>query len=270
MCQLLGMNCNVPTDIIFSFSKFVPRGGLTDHHKDGWGIAFFDGPCARHFVDQRPAIDSPLAELVQRWPIKSTNVIAHIRKATQGEVTLENCHPFTRELWGRYWVFAHNGNLKDFHPVLDGSFHPVGTTDSERAFCYLLQEMRREFGPEAPSSSDLTWFLQHHCHELAQYGTFNMLFSDGKAMYVHCSTDLHYIVRQPRFAHATLHDDELDVAFTTPVGPQDKVAIIATAPLTSDEIWCQMPPGQFMVFVDGVSSVAPCPRAGLERLAVMQ
>ena len=38
MCQLLGMNCNVPTDICFSFAGFRARGGLTDHHRDGWGI----------------------------------------------------------------------------------------------------------------------------------------------------------------------------------------------------------------------------------------
>ncbi len=42
MCQLLGMNCNVPTDIGFSFAGFRKRGGLTDHHEDGFGIAFFE------------------------------------------------------------------------------------------------------------------------------------------------------------------------------------------------------------------------------------
>ena len=42
MCQLLGMNCNVPTDIVFSFTGFATRGGRTDEHKDGWGIAFFE------------------------------------------------------------------------------------------------------------------------------------------------------------------------------------------------------------------------------------
>ena len=26
-------------------------------------------------------------------------MISHIRKATVGAVTLENCHPFVRELW---------------------------------------------------------------------------------------------------------------------------------------------------------------------------
>ena len=41
MCQLLGMNCNAPTDVTFSFRGFAQRGGNTDHHEDGWGIAFF-------------------------------------------------------------------------------------------------------------------------------------------------------------------------------------------------------------------------------------
>ncbi|BAY11041.1 glutamine amidotransferase class-II [Calothrix sp. NIES-2098] len=42
MCQLLGMNCNTPTDICFSFEGFSARGGKTDDHSDGWGIAFFE------------------------------------------------------------------------------------------------------------------------------------------------------------------------------------------------------------------------------------
>lgn len=49
MCQLLGMNCNVPTDICFSLAGFQARGGLTDVHRDGWGIAFFEHP-ARNFT----------------------------------------------------------------------------------------------------------------------------------------------------------------------------------------------------------------------------
>jgi predicted glutamine amidotransferase len=143
MCQLLGMNCNNPTDVTFSFRGFAHRGGRTDHHADGWGIAFFEDRGLRHFVDHLPACESPVAELIRRYPIQSRNVIAHIRKATQGHVNLQNCHPFVRELWGRYWVFAHNGDLKDFRPRLHGSFHPVGDTDSEHAFCWLMQELAK-------------------------------------------------------------------------------------------------------------------------------
>ncbi|CAG0967125.1 partial Putative glutamine amidotransferase YafJ, partial [Rhodocyclaceae bacterium] len=109
MCQLLGMNCNVPTDICFSFTGFQARGGATDVHRDGWGIAFFEGRGVRVFLDPRPSCESPVAELVRHYPIRSLNAIAHIRKATQGAVGLENTHPFMRELWGRYWIFAHNG-----------------------------------------------------------------------------------------------------------------------------------------------------------------
>ena len=139
MCQLLGMNSRLPASLTLSFTCFAQRGGATDHHADGWGIAFFEsdglspGKAARTFVDKESAATSPIARMLRTYPIKSHNVVAHVRKATVGAVTLENCHPFVRELWGRYWVFAHNGDLKDYAPSLHGSYKPVGTTDSELA-----------------------------------------------------------------------------------------------------------------------------------------
>ncbi|HTD04067.1 class II glutamine amidotransferase [Undibacterium sp.] len=257
MCQLLGMNCNTPTDIVFSFTGFATRGGRTDEHKDGWGIAFFEGSGVRHFVDHQAAVASPIAELIKRYPIKSKNVIAHIRKATQGQVTLENCHPFVRECWGRYWVFAHNGDLKNFSPVLDGPYRPVGNTDSELAFCYLLQEMRRHFGEAVPALADLTAFLQRVTEEIAAYGTFNMMLSNGEALFAHCSTKLHYIVRQYPFTTAKLSDEEVSVDFAEVTTPRDRVAVIVTEPLTNNETWIQFQPGQLKVFVDGAVCV-PC------------
>ncbi len=245
------MNCNTPTDIMFSFTGFALRGGNTDEHRDGWGIAFFEGNGVRHFVDHHAAVDSPLAELIKRYPIKSKNVIAHIRKATQGVVSLENCHPFVRECWGRYWVFAHNGDLKNFAPALDGVFLPVGSTDSETAFCYVMQEMRRRFVDQAPSTADLTVFLREICREIASYGTFNMTLSNGAALFVHCSTNLHYLVRQFPFTAASLADEEYEIDFTEVTTPDDRVAVIVTEPLTNNENWRQFLPGEFKVFVDG-------------------
>jgi predicted glutamine amidotransferase len=132
MCQLLGMNCNVPTDICFSFTGFQARGGATDVHSDGWGIAFFEGKGTRVFLDPQPSCTSPVAELVRHYPIRSKNVIAHIRKATQGAVGLENTHPFMRELWGRYWIFAHNGNLLRFRARARRQLR-AGRPDRQRA-----------------------------------------------------------------------------------------------------------------------------------------
>ena len=37
------MECNVPTDIVFSFSGLRQRGGKTGPHADGWGLAFYEG-----------------------------------------------------------------------------------------------------------------------------------------------------------------------------------------------------------------------------------
>jgi predicted glutamine amidotransferase len=251
MCQLLGMNCNVPTDIVFSFTGFALRGGRTDTHHDGWGIAFFEGAGVRHFVDHQAAVASPIAELIKRYPIKSRNVIAHIRKATQGVVALENCHPFVRELWGRYWVFAHNGDLKEFHPDINGAFRPVGSTDSERAFCYMLQELRRRFGDTAPPAGALQQAIAALAREIAAYGTFNLMLSDGAALYVHCSTHLHYIVRQYPFAQAHLSDEDVSVDFAQVTTPNDRVAVIVTQPLTANEQWTPFQAGEFKVFIDG-------------------
>jgi glutamine amidotransferase len=246
------MNCNVPTDIVFSFTGFHHRGGRTDTHHDGWGIAFFEGKGVRHFVDHQAAVASPIAELIKHYPIKSTNVIAHIRKATQGQVALENCHPFVRELWGRYWVFAHNGDLKQFEPVLDGPFRPVGNTDSEHAFCYLMQELRARFGDTPPPLAALTEALGELVRGIAAHGTFNMMLSDGTALFVHCSTKLCYVVRKYPFPTVCLSDEDLAVDFSEVTTPNDRVAIIVTEPLTTNETWTDFRPGELKVFIDGL------------------
>jgi predicted glutamine amidotransferase len=252
MCQLLAMNCNVPTDIVFSFTGFAHRGGRTDTHHDGWGIAFFEGAGVRHFVDHQAAIASPIAELIKHYPIKSLNVIAHIRKATQGKIALENCHPFVREMWGRYWVFAHNGDLKGFEPVLDGPYRPVGNTDSERAFCFLLQQLRDRFGDQVPALPVLRAAIADLVAVIARHGTFNMMLSDGTALFAHCSTKLCYVVRQYPFAAACLADEDLSVDFSQVTTPNDRVAIIVTTPLTTNETWMAFAPGELKVFVDGL------------------
>jgi predicted glutamine amidotransferase len=252
MCQLLGMNCNVPTDICFSFEGFSARGGKTDEHSDGWGIAFFEGKGCRIFLDAQPSVDSPIAEFVRRYPIHSTHVIAHIRKATQGEIALENCHPFRRELWGRYWVFAHNGNLPDFAPENSGAFQPVGNTDSEKAFCLILNTLRENFPNGKPALAKLYYVLLQVSQQLAAIGVFNYLLSDGEHFFAHCSSKLCYIVRQAPFAAAHLIDEDMTVDFSELTTPSDRVAVIATTPLTDNEVWTPIQPGELLVFQDGL------------------
>lgn len=257
MCQLLGMNCNVPTDICFSFEGFCARGGKTDEHRDGWGIAFFEGLGCRVFVDDQPSIDSPIAHMVQQYPIKSMNVIAHIRKATIGQVGLENSHPFKRELWGRYWVMAHNGDLKNFEYNSAGYHRPVGTTDSEQAFCLILETLCQAFPDRQPPLSELYPVLQSITDRIASYGIFNYLLSDGDHLFVHCSTRLNYLIRQAPFASAHLIDEDITVDFRDLTDAEDRVAIIATQPLTDNEVWTVISPGELLVFHHGNLSKIP-------------
>jgi glutamine amidotransferase len=245
------MNCNTPTDICFSFEGFRRRGGQTDVHRDGWGIAFFEGAGCRVFIDVQPSADSPVAELVKRYPIRSTNVIAHIRKATQGQVALENTHPFMRELWGRYWIFAHNGNLKDFGPELDGSFLPVGSTDSEQAFCLILQTLRQQFPLGPPGNEALFDVLVELTARIAAHGEFNFLLANGDFLLAHCASNLSYIVRQAPFAVAHLKDQDVSVDFSEVTTPHDRVAVIATLPLTDNEEWTTIAPQTLTLFVEG-------------------
>lgn len=251
MCQLLGMNCATPTDIDFSFRGFSQRAGVTSDHSDGFGIAFFEEKACRLFVDNHSAIESRIADLIREYPIKSRNVIAHIRKATQGKINLENSHPFVRELWGRQWIFAHNGDLLQFHPELTGRFQPVGDTDSELAFCYVLDQFALKFGNDDPSLEDIFAVLQEIAPQIAEHGTFNFFLSNGQALFSYATTKLHWLIREYPFQYAKLIDIDVDIDFSTVTTSADRVAVITTEPLTDNEIWQAYRAGEMILFKDG-------------------
>ena len=76
MCELLGMSANVPTDIVFSFTGLMQRGGRTGPHKDGWGVAFYEGRGVRLFQDPAPGCDSPSSVSGRSRPSSSSRPIA--------------------------------------------------------------------------------------------------------------------------------------------------------------------------------------------------
>jgi glutamine amidotransferase len=242
------MNANTPTDVMFSFTGLATRAL---EHKDGFGIAFFEDRGLRHFIDRESALLSPVAEMVRNYPIRSDVVIAHVRKATMGEVALQNCHPFVRELWGRYWVFAHNGDLKGYAPRLHGAYRPVGGTDSELAFCWLMQELAKAHA-SVPTIAELSCTLRELLPRPAAHGTFNMLLSNGQALWAHGTTKLYSVQRRHPFTATRLADEDLSVDFAAHTTPQDRVAIVATEPLTRDEDWSAFSPGELRVFCGGV------------------
>ncbi|MBM9575953.1 class II glutamine amidotransferase [Leptospira sp. 201903070] len=251
MCELLGMSANVPTDISFSLTGLVQRGGKTGPHKDGWGIAFYEGSGLRVFHDPAPGVESKIAEFVRKLPIKSETVISHIRKANRGKVELKNTHPFVREFWGSYWTFAHNGQFKKIKEESLGDFKPVGTTDSEYAFCWLLGQLKKKFQERPRNEAELFRAILKLVTELRSKGVSNLLFSDSKHLYAFCSTKLSWITRKSPFGKARLLDADLSVDFRKVTRPGDIVTVIATQPLTSNEEWNPFSPGEFQVWRKG-------------------
>lgn len=253
MCQLFGLNSAKPVAPHFSLRGFFRRGGGTDEHADGWGLAYYGDGHSHLRVRDTPAHQCADARAVLAEPFKTTHVIAHVRKATIGAVAIGNSHPFHRRLWDRNWVFAHNGDLKQFHPALNAGFRPVGETDSERAFCYLLTSLQERFGDRAPADDLLMEHIRSISALIARWGTFNFLLSDGRLMFAHCSTLLHWTARIRPEGQLQLVDDLFAMDLQEHDGPE---VVIATRPLTRGEVWDAMDSGELKLFIDGLEAAS--------------
>jgi glutamine amidotransferase len=102
-----------------------------------------------------------------------------------------------------------------------------------------------------PSVAELTRTLAELLPQPAAHGNFNCLLSNGQALWAHCSTHLHWLERRHPFGAARLADDDLSVDFGALTQPGDRVALVATQPLTRGEHWVAMGAGEMRVFVDG-------------------
>ncbi|RYF45250.1 MAG: class II glutamine amidotransferase, partial [Comamonadaceae bacterium] len=124
------------------------------------------------------------------------------------------------------------------------------TTDSERAFCWIMQELAKSHA-DVPSVAELTITLRELAAQIAPHGTFNFLLSNGKALWAHASTSLYYVERCHPFAHATLSDEDVSVNFAEHTQPSDRIAVVVTAPLTTNESWTAFNTGELKVFENG-------------------
>ncbi len=113
-----------------------------------------------------------------------------------------------------------------------------------------MQE-RAKAHASVPSVAELTNTLRELAPVPAAHGTFNFILGNGQALWAHCSTPLHHIVRQHPFARASLQDEDVTVDFAEHTSASDRVAVIVTEPLTKDERWVPFAPGELRVFVDG-------------------
>lgn len=240
MCELFAMSASHPTDVNQSLTLLRPRGGELGPHSDGWGVAFYEGRAARIFKEPVPAAESRCLAFIADYDFQSTMVIAHIRKANPEKIgrTSANTHPFEREWNGRSWVFAHNGILPGVRTNPEFAarrFRPLGETDSEQAFCALMDAIAAAHADARaePSPNAIVETIRPTVDRLAELGEFNFMLGNGESLIVHAHTNLHELRRHCRVD-----------------GCQREVALIATMPLT-DEHWVKLAPRSIHIYTDG-------------------
>jgi len=250
MCELLALCFNLPVSPRISFKGFRVRGR---RNPDGWGLAFYPDNSAVVFKEPLTATESRLASFIENYElIKSKIFIGHVRLASRGELSYRNTHPFKRELFGKDYVFAHNGTLHGYRELKLGRFEPVGETDSEYLFCYLLSQIE-ERGIVEWKKSDFDW-LAGLLAEINNYGYLNCVFSDSEYLFCYYDKDgyngLCLLHRKPPYSKIKLKDIDWEIDLAEEKRPQQQGYIIATRPLTN-ETWENFLPGELIVFKNG-------------------
>lgn len=261
MCELLMMSSSVPATVNVELGVLARHGGGDGPDRDGWGIAYYQDEDIRLIKDAAPAFGSPWIGFVEGLALRSKLVIAHIRRATSGKVTLRNTHPFIRELHGRMHVFAHNGAVPSIFSSSAfalGRFNPVGETDSEYAFCALMERLAA--GLDAHKRLPLAMRIElvaQFARDMRALGPANFLFSDGDAVYLHgdrrkqsaespaVGPGLHY-----RVQHSTA-GDALKAAHGVRVKDGDRPVILAASVPLDNEEWTPLAQGELLVVHNG-------------------
>ncbi len=188
MCELLGINAARPITARFSLRRLARRGRVAGQPIDGWGVVLHDGDDVRYYREPEPAGKSAWLRFLERHQPPARIVISHIRLATAGTVALRNTHPFVRELGGRMHSFAHNGRLPGIEALGTGEgncFHPVGESDSERAFCILLGRLAALWRGAVPNAAARLAAITRFAADLRALGPANFLYSDGEYLFAH-------------------------------------------------------------------------------------
>ena len=259
MCELLAISARFPTTAHLSMTELARHGGDTGPHRDGWGVAFVQQGDAFVLREPEAASQSHWLAFLQGHALRSEIVLAHIRRATQGERLLRNSQPFARELGGRVHLFAHNGMLPEIETdarFATRRFRRIGDTDSEHAFCALLERLAPVWERGAPTVDERLDALTTFARDLRDLGPANFIYSDGEAVFAHAHRrrddageirppGLHLLCR-----HCAAADDGVALAgLSMPETPQD-IALVASVPL-STEAWRPLPEGTLVVLREG-------------------
>ncbi|MCS7232412.1 MAG: class II glutamine amidotransferase [Elusimicrobiota bacterium] len=150
MCRMFGIVAKDIKDIedyifiqFFSLSTYGKIKPYRDEgHLDGWGVAgFLSNDEAVIFHKSKNSVikeTKKYIETIEKLKKSNSKIsIIHLRKASVGEIRLENTQPFIYN----DWIFAHNGTILEKEKLKLNKFIPKGNTDSEILFYYILENI---------------------------------------------------------------------------------------------------------------------------------
>lgn len=280
MCRLFGFRSVIPSQVHRSLLAAENALGVqSNNHPDGWGVAFYiDG--APH-VTRSPstALGDALFHRLS-GVVASETVLAHVRKATQGDKTVFNCHPFQH---GR-WVFAHNGDIPRFEELRGGLLELVdqrlrrfvmGDTDSEVVFFVFLSELSRAAGagqrPELPHAMSALRSTVKRVRALSdarpelEPALLTLMATDGENLVAtQGGKELYFSTYKTRCADRA-HCPSLSAVCEAPSSSGVvNHFIVSSEPLQGENVWLPLEPGE-IVGIDRRMQIA---RTHVERSAL--
>lgn len=229
------------------------RGSTGGINGDGFGLAWYNNAEDLEpglFKSIQPAWnDANLRHLSRK--ISSPCFMAHVRASTVGDVSQDNCHPFS---YGRY-TFVHNGTIHFFNGIKrdlmaqlrDEKYLRVrGQTDSEHLFFLIMQYLEEE-GQDLEKAvlKAFTWVLrQQEAKDRDHFSRLNILISDGTKLIATRFASKQY---EPISLHYSLDNMDLfpDLA---QFGKEKKSVVIASEALDENRAaWLTVPANHYMV-----------------------
>lgn len=250
MCELMGLSFDRPVAADFSMREFAMRDV---DNADGWGLAWYPDQSLALVKEAVTWRQSGYARFLEGYNrLRAHIYLAHVRhKTTGGSATHADTHPFSRELAGREYCFAHNGTIRGFATLELERYQPLGHTDSEHVFCHLLNEISSR-GGALQNEADWNW-LHDALSEINQRGTLNCLLSDGQRLFAYRDAQgwKGLCLRKVRFreqGERRFEDCTVGVAMN---GEADRHGyVVATRPL-SETGWHDLHPGELIVLENG-------------------
>lgn len=209
------------------------------YHPHGWGLAWHEGDDLQIHKEPLTAVDSNYLRYLLDDPIRCERLVAHIRNATRGVMSFENCHPFLgRDMSGRRWVIAHNGTILNDGLLAGYDQWIVGDTDSEQVVLFLMDlidEATLRIGRTLDFDERFVT-LARAMRTLSDFNKLNLVIDDGEYTYVHTNTVQHTLfVRQTAQA-----------------------AFFCTRPLEGSEGWEPVPQCRLIAYKEGrMARIAP-------------